>query len=83
MIDCNGAAQKVHGIGLKSANDCPHRDPDSAKVFIFDDARKTFIHVSTLALAFGERFETTHYKIPSSTTSAVLIELHNNKAREI
>jgi hypothetical protein len=85
MIDFKGTRLPVHGLAFKSANDCPHRDPDIARVLIYDDSRKTFIHVGTFQLQFLEqRWNTLKFKIPSCLTSAVLVDFENtNGASEI
>jgi len=80
MIDLQGIRLPLHGIGFKSANDESKRDPDVAKILIFDDARNSWIHISTLHLNFeGDRWRTLRYKIPSCMTSAIVIDLENYK----
>ena len=70
----------MHGIGFKSANDEPKRDPDVAKILIFDDARNSWIHTSTVQLNFDkDRWRTLRFKIPSCMTSAVIIDFENYK----
>jgi len=36
MLKSKQDTWKIKGFGLKSANDCPHRDPKSVRVFAHD-----------------------------------------------
>lgn len=41
-----------NGLGLKSANDCPHRDPEQATVFIFNPHTAGWEQIADLELDF-------------------------------
>lgn len=81
MIDMNDRKIQVNGIAFKSANESPHRDPDRANVFIYDSTRHSFVHIAIVLFKFHEkkRGHTYAFKIPSSLTSAVLIDFENLK----
>jgi len=71
---------RLNGIGFKSANDCPFRDPDTASVFIFDTSNQKWINIAVFTLEFNEkRWSTVKFRLPACVTRSVLVEFKNNK----
>jgi hypothetical protein len=52
MLESNGPVLNFRGFGFKSANDCPHRDPDEVKISSFDAVFNQWVHIATCKLNF-------------------------------
>lgn len=73
------------GLGIKSANDCPHRDPDEASVSIFNPHTQQWNKIADLAIDFeNDRWKTLQYlDVSAAEVSSIIIDFKNNKANEI
>ncbi len=83
MIEFSKAVTFI-GLGLKSANDCPHRDPDAASVSIFNPLTQKWDKIADLNVAFLSRWQTLQYnEVSAAEIHSVIIDFKNNKANEI
>jgi len=72
------------GLGLKSANDCPHRDPDEASVSIFNPYTQTWDKIAEMKINFSSRWQTLQYtEVSANEIHSIIIDFKNNKANEI
>jgi hypothetical protein len=57
----NNEYLEIRGLGFKSANDCPHRDPDEVTVVCVNDLGEE-VTLATYNLSFTERWETITFR---------------------
>ena len=60
------AAHQFRGIGFRAANDCPHRDPDVAKVHFMINGAFTEVATFDLGLFGGPRWNTKKFLLPQA-----------------
>ena len=79
MLKSKQGSWKIRGFGLKSANDCPYRDPGSVRVFAHDTSTNQWVHISTVEeLEFSEeRWCLYKFALPQIQTCAILFEFCN------
>jgi hypothetical protein len=73
------------GLGLKSANDCPHRDPDEGSVFIFNPCAAGWEKIADLKINFSQtRWEVLQFpEVQATNLRSFIIDLKNSKASEM
>mmetsp|Transcript_29171 Transcript_29171/g.21716 ORF Transcript_29171/g.21716 Transcript_29171/m.21716 type:complete len:91 (+) Transcript_29171:508-780(+) len=76
---------EIKAFGIKSANDCPHRDPDVAHLSVWNEKLEKWMKIFTVMnLKFEKRFQKLCFEVPPFITKKVKIELENKKGhREI
>ena len=68
-------------IGIKSANDCPNRDPHTIELAVFDDSREIWVPTfKTTNVRFADRWSTNIYRVPPCSTRAITVKLTANDA---
>ena len=74
-----------NGLGLKSANDCPQRDPEQATVFIFNSRTAGWEQIADLELDFQlTRCKTLQFpEVRATNLRSMIIDFRTNKTTEI
>ena len=73
----------IAGIGFKSANDCPHRDPTSVRISILADNYSNE-HVATYDLDFEEkRWHTLKFMDMNLSSKQYFFQFSNSRCAEI
>jgi len=80
-IDFNGTIREITSLAFKSANDCPHRDPDSAQVSAWVEGESEKRELASFELTFdAPRWQTLKFDLPDSVrVSKVEINFINGK----
>lgn len=72
----------IRGLGFKSANDCPHRDPDEVTIFYTNEHGES-VNFATYKLEFQDRWETLSVNGFAITSKQLIFYFRNSKANEI
>ena len=68
-----------NGLGLKSANDCPHRDPDEASFFIFNPRTAGWEKIADLKINFSHtKWEILQFPEVKATNLRALSSISRN-----
>jgi hypothetical protein len=75
---------EVAGLGFKSANDCPERDPDEIDVSYCSASGGGYISLGTIRLDFGsKRFRTAAFAGLCISAFKFRFEVRNSKSNQI
>jgi len=85
-FDFKGADTTLVGVGIKSANDCPSRDPETIVISVpADPQSKEWIVHHTIQVDFpsveNKRWHEIQFVIPEVTTTKMRFDCHNPKDR--
>ena len=74
---------KVNAIGFKSANDCPHRDPDTVEIkYLAPNYSNAVLAKHSLDFG-GARWHTVVFGGIDLDSKQFIFEFHNTKCKEI
>lgn len=74
---------KVHGIGFKSANDEPKRDPDQVDI-TYVHGMQAPVHVATFKLDFNQkRWHTLDFEVEMEGNQFIFDFKNNNKEMQL
>ena len=79
MFESNGPVLNFRGFGFKSANDCPHRDPDEVKISTFDSVFNQWVPIATCKLNFTSRWQTLQFPGIHGSTRSLIFDFVNKK----
>ena len=77
-IEFNGKKLTIAAVGIKSAHDCPNRDPTRMKVSYLDE-EGAFVDAGTFAMNFeGKRHHLLKFKVPTCQTTEMKFDFHHD-----
>ena len=78
-IDFKGKLLTICGVGIKSADDCPGRDPTSVKISYWDTEDEKSVQIAEFPLNFeAQRHRLLKFKVPTCQTTEMRFDFHHD-----